>query len=134
LCPIVQLDSSYTNSFTPSDPVVGFIGAGNYASRTLIPAFKEAGAGLDTLVSSGGISGVHHGSKMGFKSAATELGALWDSDKINTVAIVTRHDTHAVLVLSALESGNNVFVEKPLALRKDESDTIDVTFRRVNEG
>ena len=58
--------SSYPHSSPPPEsgrgvgavPVVGFIGAGNYASRTLIPAFKKAGAVLDTLVTSGGISEV----------------------------------------------------------------------------
>ncbi len=131
--PIVQLDSSYTNSFAPSDIVVGFIGAGNYASRTLIPAFKDTGVQLDTLVTSGGISGVYHGNKAGFRIAATELDELWNSSKINTVVIVTRHDAHAAQVQSALESGYNVFVEKPLALRLDELDAINSTFQRMNE-
>lgn len=99
-----------------SHPVVGFIGAGNYASRTLIPAFKEARAVLDTVVTSGGISGVHHGKKAGFATAATELDAVWDNDAINTVAIVTRHDAHAGQVISALKAGKHVFVEKPLAV------------------
>src|SRR5690606_7737339 len=39
-------------------PVVGFIGAGNYASRMLIPAFKAAGARLQNITSSGGTSAV----------------------------------------------------------------------------
>ena len=132
--PAVQLETSDAIRYAPSSPVVGFIGAGNYASRTLIPAFKEADARLDTLVTSGGISGVHHGDKAGFRIAATELDALWDSHEINTVAIVTRHNAHAGQVQSALESGKNVFVEKPLALRLDELGAIDTTFQRVNEG
>ncbi len=118
---------------SPVAPVVGFIGAGNYASRTLIPAFKDAGAILDTLVTSAGISGVHHGKKAGFRVAATELDSLWGSEIINTVAIVTRHDAHAAQVLAAVESGKHVFVEKPLALKLEEIDAIDVAFRRVNQ-
>lgn len=120
-------------NYLSSDAVVGFIGAGNYASRTLIPAFKEAGAVLDTLVTSGGVSGVHHGTKAGFVTAATELDAIWKSETINTVAIVTRHNAHAAQVLSAVESGKHVFVEKPLALTADELDTIDHAFRKANE-
>ena len=54
-------------------PQVGFIGAGNYASRTLIPLFKKEGVTLDTLVTSGGISGVHHGNKNEFLTASTEV-------------------------------------------------------------
>jgi predicted dehydrogenase/threonine dehydrogenase-like Zn-dependent dehydrogenase len=106
-------------------PVVGFVGAGNYASRTLIPAFKEAGAVMDTLVSSGGISGVHHGNKAGFKTVATELDSLWQSGEINTVVIVTRHDAHAEQVLSAIEAGKHVFVEKPLSISSEQLSVIN---------
>ena len=113
---------------SPSTPVVGFIGAGNYASRTLIPAFKAGGAILDTLVTSGGISGVHHGKKNGFKSTSTEVDDLFQNKDINTIAIVTRHDAHAEQVVSALNAGKNVFVEKPLALTLDELQLIDSTY------
>ena len=130
---VVNLQSTETAKYAPSDPVVGFIGAGNYASRTLIPAFKEAGARLESLVTSGGISGVHHGKKAGFSTASTNLDELWSNEVINTVAIVTRHDAHASQVISALQSGNNVFVEKPLALRLDELNTIDVEYNKINE-
>jgi len=118
------------NSF--SLPCVGFIGAGNYASRTLIPAFKKAGATLDTLVTSGGISGVHHGNKNQFSLTSTSVEDLWDNVKINTVSIVTRHDTHAQLVVDALRYGKNIFVEKPLAITLDELDNIDQSYRKAN--
>ena len=114
-------------------PCVGFIGAGNYASRTLIPAFKEAGAVLDTLVTSEGISGVHHGNKNQFSTASTETKDLWNNDKINTVSIVTRHDAHAQQVVDALKSGKNVFVEKPLALTLNELNVIDKTYHEANK-
>ena len=117
----------------PSIPCVGFIGAGNYASRTLIPAFKEAGAILNTLVTSGGISGVHHGNKNKFVTASTEVEDLWSNDRINTVSIVTRHDAHAQQVIDALKSGKNVFVEKPLALTLDEFNVIDKTYHEANK-
>ena len=55
--------------FDPQRPVLGFIGAGNYASRILIPAFKAAGAQFHTLVASGGISAVIHGNRAGFCEA-----------------------------------------------------------------
>jgi len=129
----VSLNKLEVDNYKSEDVVVGFIGAGNYASRTLIPAFKEAGAKLSTLVTSGGISGVHHGNKAGFKTAATELDTLWSDDSINTVAVVTRHDIHAAQVLHAVEAGKHVFVEKPLALKLGEIDAIDAVFQKVNE-
>ena len=129
----VELNVQSTKDSDPSTPCVGFIGAGNYASRTLIPAFKEAGAVLDTLVTSGGISGVHHGNKNQFTTASTETKDLWNNDKINTVSIVTRHDAHAQQVVDALKSGKNVFVEKPLALTLDELNVIDKTYHEANK-
>jgi len=129
----VELNIQPPKDSNPSIPCVGFIGAGNYASRTLIPAFKEAGAVLDTLVTSGGISGVHHGNKNQFVTASTETKDLWNNDKINTVSIVTRHDAHAQQVIDALKSGKNVFVEKPLALTLDELNVIDKTYHEANK-
>ncbi len=128
----VKLNDQVIKAIDSTTPCVGFIGAGNYASRTLIPAFKEAGAVLDTLVTSGGISGVHHGNKNQFITASTETDDLWCNDKINTVSIVTRHDAHAQQVIDALNSGKNVFVEKPLALTLDELDEIDKSYHEAN--
>jgi predicted dehydrogenase/threonine dehydrogenase-like Zn-dependent dehydrogenase len=102
-------------TFTHERPVMGFIGAGNYASRVLIPAFKAAGAQFHTIVTAGGINGVIHGEKAGFAEASTDMAALLGNAAINTVAIVTRHDSHARFVAQALQAGKHVFVEKPLA-------------------
>jgi predicted dehydrogenase/threonine dehydrogenase-like Zn-dependent dehydrogenase len=129
----VELNNQPPKIINPLAACVGFIGAGNYASRTLIPAFKEAGAILDTLVTSGGISGVHHGNKNQFSTASTETEDLWSNNKINTVSIVTRHDAHAQQVVNALNSGKNVFVEKPLALTLDELGIIDEVYQKANQ-
>lgn len=103
-------------TFDAQRPVMGFIGAGNYASRMLIPAFKAAGAQFHTIATAGGINGVIHGQKAGFAEATTDTGAMLANPAINTVAIVTRHDSHARFVVQALQAGKNVFVEKPLAI------------------
>jgi predicted dehydrogenase/threonine dehydrogenase-like Zn-dependent dehydrogenase len=107
-------------SFNPQEPVLGFIGSGNYASRILIPAFKKAGAQLHTIVSSGGVSAAHHGERNGFHAASTESSQVLDDPTINTVVVVTRHNTHAAYVTQALERKKHVFVEKPLALSDEE--------------
>lgn len=111
--------------------VVGFIGAGNYASRILIPAFKKASAQLHTIVTSGGINGVIHGSKTGFAEASTDLNTLLQHPDINTVAIVTRHNSHAAMVEKVLAAGKNVFVEKPLALHFNEIDRIEQAYQQA---
>ena len=106
--------------YQANDPVVGFIGAGNYASRVLIPAFKGAGARLDSISTSGGINGVIHGEKAGFSEATTDTQSMIENPNINTIAIVTQHNSHAYFVQQALKAGKNVFVEKPLAITHEE--------------
>lgn len=104
---------------------VAFLGAGNYAGRVLIPAFKVAGAILHTVVSGGGVSAVHYGNKHGFAHASTDSTAVLGSPEIDTVVIATRHDAHARQVLDALEAGKHVFCEKPLCLKMDELQNIE---------
>jgi predicted dehydrogenase/threonine dehydrogenase-like Zn-dependent dehydrogenase len=119
-------------SFKPEAPVLGFIGSGNYASRILIPAFKKAGAQLHTIVSSGGVSATHHGQKNDFHAASTEASQVLDNPDINTVVVVTRHNTHASYVMQALERGKHVFVEKPLALTDADLVAIDVAYKQAS--
>ena len=114
--------------FDKSKPVIGLIGAGNYASRMLIPAFKASGAAFHTIVTSGGVSGVVQGSKAGFAEASTDVTAMMANPEINTVVIVTRHDSHARYVVQALNAGKHVFVEKPLALTDDEVDQVEQAY------
>lgn len=110
--------------------IVGFIGAGNYASRILIPAFKKAASQLHTIVTSGGINGVIHGDKAGFAEASTDIDALLNNKDINTVAIATRHNSHAYFVEKALLAGKNVFVEKPLALTVEEIERVEQAYHQ----
>ena len=110
---------------------VAFIGGGNYASRVLIPAFKQAGANLTSIVTSGGISAVHHGKKNGFAKASTDMEQALNGTT-DTVVIATQHNLHAPQAIAALEKGKHVFVEKPLALNHDEIDEIEVAQRQSN--
>jgi predicted dehydrogenase/threonine dehydrogenase-like Zn-dependent dehydrogenase len=119
--------------FDAQRPVLGFVGAGNYASRMLIPAFKAAGAQFHTIVTAGGINGVIHGDKAGFAEASTDMAAMLDNPAINSVAIVTRHDTHARFVAQALKAGKNVFVEKPLAIHHAELADVQAAYAEAHQ-
>jgi predicted dehydrogenase/threonine dehydrogenase-like Zn-dependent dehydrogenase len=107
-----------------SAAVVGFIGAGNFASRTLVPAFTRAGAQLRTVASSGGTSAAIVAKAHGALFAASSADAVIQDKLLNTVVVTTRHDSHARFVLEALRAGKHVFVEKPLALHVEEVDRI----------
>jgi predicted dehydrogenase/threonine dehydrogenase-like Zn-dependent dehydrogenase len=106
------------------NPGLGFVGAGNYATRNLIPAFKEAGARFVSVASSAGVSGAYAGKKFGFAETTTDTAGLIADPRIHAVVITTRHDSHAGLVRQALEAGKHVFVEKPLCMKIEELEEI----------
>lgn len=125
--------SSDSISYEKSDAVCTFVGAGNYASRILMPAFKNGGAKLDTVVTSGGVSAVHHGDKQGFAKASTDFSEAMLDNTTNTVVIATQHNLHAEQVIRALQAGKNVFVEKPLALNEAEIDSIEKVYNELED-
>jgi len=120
----VELPKSAT---APSKPAasVSIIGSGNYATAVLIPAFKEAGARLRSVASSGGVSGLHAGRKFGFERTTTDTDGVFSDAEGNTIVISTRHDSHASMVCQALRAGKHVFVEKPIALKTEELRAIE---------
>jgi predicted dehydrogenase/threonine dehydrogenase-like Zn-dependent dehydrogenase len=99
---------------------VAFIGSGNYSTAVLIPAFRAAGARMKTVASAGGVTGLHAARKFGFECTTTDTDSVLADPEIDAVVITTRHDSHASMVCRALRAGKGVFVEKPLALRREE--------------
>jgi len=108
----------------PAAHSAAVIGAGNFATRVLIPAMKDAGVRLRTIASGGGTSGAVAGKKFGFERATTDVEAALADPAVDTVYLLTRHDTHARLAIRALQAGKHVFVEKPLALTEEELDAV----------
>lgn len=107
--------------FRPQEKIaIGLIGAGNYATRVLIPAFKKAHAGCKMIACVNGLSGMHAAKRFNIESVTTDPDQLILHDDINTVVIATRHNHHAEFVVRALEQSKHVFVEKPLCLTQTE--------------
>jgi polar amino acid transport system substrate-binding protein len=71
-----------------------------------------------------GLSGTHTAEKFGFGFATTDAGAVLRDADTDVVFVVTRHDTHAPLAIAALEAGKHVFVEKPLAINREQLDAV----------
>ena len=104
---------------------VGFIGAGNYASSMLLPHLSQLPAArLAHVATNRSLSAANAQRRFGFTAASTKTDALLEDESLDAIFIVTRHHTHADLVCRALETGKAVFVEKPLALTRDEVDRI----------
>lgn len=118
----------------PDRASIAFIGAGNYATSVLIPAFKSTGARMRVIGCRDGVSGVHAARKFGIEAATTDTNTILHDDDVNAVVICTRHDSHASLAIAALTAGKHVFVEKPLALSIDELAQIEAVMNRSDGG
>ena len=104
---------------------VGFVGAGNYASSMLLPHLaKLPAADLAHVATTKSLSAVNAQKKFGFAVASTDADSVFEDESLDAIFIVTRHATHAKLVCRALATGKAVFVEKPLALTREETDQI----------
>lgn len=104
---------------------LGVIGAGSFAQSKLLPALVlNPRVMLHTLVTQRGISAVDAQRKFGFRHCGTDESAVFDDPGINAVVITTPHSSHAALTARALSAGKAVLVEKPLALTRDELNSV----------
>ncbi len=108
---------------------VAFLGAGNFARGTLVPAFQEVGARLVAVSSQSGLTAADGVERLGFERTADGLDDLLAADDVDVVVIATRHASHAELTARALEGGKAVFVEKPLAVTADQLELVERALR-----
>jgi predicted dehydrogenase/threonine dehydrogenase-like Zn-dependent dehydrogenase len=112
----------------PVRPRVGVIGAGSFSQRVLIPGLSAAGFELSTVASANGLSARGAKERFDFRRTATP-DELLDSEDLDAVVIATRHDTHALYAIRALERDLPVFVEKPPAITEGQLDELCVAAR-----
>jgi predicted dehydrogenase/threonine dehydrogenase-like Zn-dependent dehydrogenase len=111
---------------------IGFVGAGNYASSMLLPHLARLpAANLAHVATTTSLSAVNAQQKFGFAIASTDSESVFEDDSLDAIFIVTRHATHARLVCRALETGKAVFVEKPLALTREETAQIVAAVKKT---
>lgn len=106
---------------------VGVIGAGNFASTTIIPLLKELRKSCQVLgiASSGGLSSETLAKNFKIKNKYSTEDEIFESDEINAVFVLTQHFNHADLVIKAINAGKAVYVEKPLAIDVDSITRIE---------
>jgi predicted dehydrogenase/threonine dehydrogenase-like Zn-dependent dehydrogenase len=106
-------------------PGVGLVGAGAFATGTLLPAFRDAGfSRLVAVTSAGGLTATRAAQRHGFEKAVAGAEAVLAEPDVSVVAIATPHDTHASLTVQALTAGCHVWCEKPAALSEEELDAV----------
>ena len=104
---------------------ISFIGAGSYAQGNLLPnipadpRIRRVGVLTNTGTTSKRVA-----EKYRFSFCASGEDDVFD-ENTNTIFVATRHDSHAKYVLKGLQSGKNVFVEKPICLTEEELTEIE---------
>jgi predicted dehydrogenase/threonine dehydrogenase-like Zn-dependent dehydrogenase len=111
---------------------VGFVGAGNFATRQLMPLAKRHGLVLDRVATASGLSAVSAAEQFGFDHGACSTQELLDNESLAGIVIATRHNLHGELALSALRAGKAVLVEKPLCIAESELDEIRNELERAD--
>lgn len=98
---------------------VGVIGAGNYATQTLLPVLAELEIDRGVIASRGGSSAGIAARRFGFHAAASDPAEVIEDESLSSVLVLTRHDSHAALTAAALSAGKAVFVEKPMVIDRE---------------
>jgi predicted dehydrogenase/threonine dehydrogenase-like Zn-dependent dehydrogenase len=110
---------------------VAFLGAGNYACGTLLPALREhPEVRLISVATARGLSARKVADQFDFARCSTDSAEILADPDVDLVFIAARHDVHASLVEQALEAGKGVFVEKPLCLNEEELESLAGAYRR----
>ncbi len=111
---------------------IGFIGLGSFAQNYLIPALKKSDVAFSGVATTNSVNAKTAANQNGFSFCTTDGSEIIKNNDVNTIFIATRHDSHAKFVLESLNSGKNVFVEKPLAINQIELDEIIEAYNKSN--
>ena len=110
--------------FAPGSGGIGIIGAGNFTSATMLPVLSEINAPLYSIASAAGLTGTTLAKKHKIGKSTTDYKTMLSDPSIDLIIITTRHNEHAKMVRESLQAGKHVFVEKPLALSKEELNSV----------
>jgi predicted dehydrogenase len=100
---------------------VGFLGAGHFATATLLPAFARDQRFIPRGVfTTSGLSARDVAGRHGFAFCCGSADEVLGDAQTRAIVIATRHSSHAQLAIAAMRAGKAVFVEKPLAMTENE--------------
>lgn len=114
----ISLDDGKT--FETGKNKIALIGAGNFASSTIVPCLKKCGAKIKYISSAQGLSAKILAKKAGAEFATSDNNQIYKDKEVGLIIVGTRHNLHAKFIIEALKNGKSVFVEKPLCLNKQE--------------
>ncbi len=125
--PKKQEEASHNIIYHPGKGIAGkinvaLIGAGNFAKATHLPNLMSLDEyyHLRAVMTRDGVNGMNTAKRFCADYATSDYQDILKDDTIDLVLITTPHNLHKEMVMQALSSGKNVFVEKPLCLTREE--------------
>jgi predicted dehydrogenase/threonine dehydrogenase-like Zn-dependent dehydrogenase len=108
---------------------VGCIGAGGFARSYILPNLKdEDRVSLEAVATASGVTAESARRNFGFARTETPSELLCDSG-LDAVFIASRHSSHAAYVCEVLQQSKKVFVEKPLAVNRQQLESVSRAYR-----
>lgn len=114
---------------------LGLIGAGSFAKGMHLPNIERMSDifSLRAIMSRTGHNAKAVADQFNAGYSTTDFERVMQDDEVDAVVITTRHNLHGSQVLSALQAGKHVFVEKPLALNEAELDAIESLYLQITD-
>jgi len=108
---------------------LALLGAGNFAQSMLLPHLaRHPNIRLRAVVTQSGLTARSVAERFGFEVCVSEPETVLADSEVGVVVVASRHDSHASLVCEALRAGKPVFVEKPLAITKEQLAEVEVVY------
>ncbi|MBO7611915.1 MAG: bi-domain-containing oxidoreductase [Elusimicrobia bacterium] len=112
---------------------IGIIGAGNFASSTIVPCLNATNADIKYVSSAHGLTAKILAKKANAQFATSDTSEILKDSEVDLVIVCTRHNLHASFVKEVLSANKSVFVEKPLCLNKQELDEIEQIYSACDD-
>ncbi|MEO5898235.1 MAG: bi-domain-containing oxidoreductase [Vicinamibacterales bacterium] len=111
---------------------VGLVGAGNLARWVHLPILQKMnGVEVRGVCSTSGARGLSYAKRFGAQYCCADYDQLLNDPDVDIIFILTRNQYHASQALAALEAGKHVFVEKPMALTREECRSLEEAVRNT---
>ncbi len=108
---------------------LGCIGAGGFAGGVIFPFLRPSPVVMQSVASSTGAAAESARTRFGFQIAESPSDLIVNPE-VDAVFVLTRHDSHAGYVKAALEQNKCVFVEKPLAINREQLETVRTAYAK----
>ena len=119
-----------SNALNNNSIKIGMIGAGGFAQSMHLPNISQLSSSysLNAIMTRTGANAKALAKQFNANYATTDYQEILEDTNIDLVFITTRHNLHTEIALKALKAGKHVFVEKPLAISRQELSEIELFY------